>query len=82
MLADSDDGGGSMPPPSDDGADAKKMAEASTRAFFEAGKAGDYAAAASHLSAAITHCQAADYGPAEGDKGAKGVVIVATPHKG
>ncbi len=68
--------------PGDDeegGGSAKELAVASVKAFFEAGTAGDFDAAAEHLSAAMEHCE--DY-ENEGEDGAgHGALIVAVPHK-
>jgi hypothetical protein len=84
------DGHAEHEPMEGDGADSKKMAEASVRAFFEAGKSGDFAAAAEHLSSAIEHCQASDYGDGDpgGDEGGDGAegggghhALLLIPHK-
>jgi hypothetical protein len=70
LLAKGDGGGSSSP---DDGGDPKKMAQASIKAFFEAGKSGDYAAATEHFASAMEHC--GDYGGSDGpveDEGGEG----------
>lgn len=64
-----------------DGSDAKAMAVASVKAFFEAGKGGDYEAATEHLAAAMEHCESY-----EGDDGADGggghAALLVMPHGG
>jgi hypothetical protein len=68
--------------PGDDaegGGSAKEMAVASVKAFFEAGTAGDFDAAAEHLSAAMEHCE--DYENEGESGGGHGALIVAVPHK-
>jgi hypothetical protein len=67
--------------PGDDaegGGSAKEMAVASVKAFFEAGTAGDFDAAAEHLSAAMEHCEQ-DEG--EGPEPAHGALLM-IPHEG
>ena len=64
------------------GSDPKELAQAAVEAFFEAGRAGDYAAAAEHLATAMEHCEA--YGGAEEPEGegegeGKGLLILAKP---
>lgn len=61
-------------------AEPHEMAEASVKAFFEAGAAGDFAAAAEHLSAAIEHCDSmgAEHEEPDGDEG-HGILAIAMP---
>jgi hypothetical protein len=60
------------------GGSAKEMAVASVKAFFEAATAGDFDAAAEHLSAAMEHCE-----NDEGDEPAGGhAALLMIPHGG
>ena len=70
-------GGGGAPPEEDDGGDGKAMAVASVKAFFEAGKAGDFETAAEHLSAAMAHCESMEPGE---DSGGGGHALLLVPH--
>ncbi len=70
-----------------EGDDHQKLAEASVKAFFEAGKAGDFASATEHLASAMEHCEAYDDGDEpegehDGDGGGHPALVIAVPHKG
>ena len=83
MLAEG--GGADGEPPAEDSGDGdtKKMAEASVKAFFEAGKAGDFALAADHLASAMEHCEAyADDSEPKDGAGEGGHAVLVIPHKG
>lgn len=62
----------------DMGGDSHAMAEASVKAFFEAGEKGDFAEAAMQLSSAIEHCKA--YGD-DGDEPDGHAALMLIPHK-
>lgn len=68
--------------PEMDGGDPKKLAAASVKAMFEAAKAGDFDAAAEHLSSAMEHCDSYE-GEPEGDgKDGGHAALLLVPHKG
>lgn len=69
--------GGHEEPDGDEGegdTDPRAMAEASVKAFFQAGRAGDFAAATEHLAAAMAHCEDydEDYDGGDGGEGEGG----------
>ncbi len=66
-----------------DEADPQKLAEASIKAFFEAGKKGDYSTAAAHFSAAMEHCEELEDPEGEAKDGPSGhSALLLVPHKG
>lgn len=62
-------------------ADPRAMAEASVKAFFQAGRAGDFASATEHLAAAMAHCENYDSGGDGDGKDGHALMILAPKGK-
>lgn len=90
MLAsapDGEDGKGMEDGGSSSSDEARKMGVESVKAFFEAGKSGDYEKAYEHLGAAIEHCENTEYddgkdGGGDEPPAGHGGLVIAIPHKG